>query len=108
MMIIKLMPDYRSWPLWWEANHEPGNIDPELLPLTVETRDRLRKWAAAYDATLNWDDPISSGFVTNEEKQAFQEEGEALWRQLQAQLEGQYCVVYQGPSDRRPRYPEQR
>ena len=105
METIKLMADYRSWPLWWAGRHEPGNINPDILPLSVETRDRLRKWAAAYDATLNWDDPASSGFPSEAAREAFHKEGMALWEQLQCELGPSYLVLYQGPRDQLPRYP---
>lgn len=108
MDTIRLMADYQSWPLWWQAPHEPGDIDPRILPLSDETRDRLRKWSDAYDAILNWDDPASSGFATEAEEEAFEEEGEALWKQLQIELEGQYRVLYQGRHDREPRQPTYR
>jgi len=106
MDTIKLMPDYQMWPLWWVSPHEPNNIDPNTLPLCDETRNRLRKWADGFDSILNWDDPASSDFATEAEQKAFEEEGEALWKQLQIELEGQFRVIYQGPSDHAPRQPE--
>ncbi len=71
----------------------------------MRPRDRLIKWADAFDAILNWDDPASSGFASEAEEKAFEEEGEALWKLLQVELAGQYRVLYQGPSDHTRRYP---
>ncbi|MGK7875873.1 MAG: hypothetical protein AB4426_22015 [Xenococcaceae cyanobacterium] len=91
---IKLMADYRCHPLWWEDPDKVGNIDPNTLPLSQETLSRLEKWADAYDATLNWDDPTSSGFSSHEESEAFEQEGINLWRQLRKELAPEYEVFY--------------
>jgi hypothetical protein len=53
---IKLMADYGCYPLWWVSGDLVGNIDPAKLPLSHETINRLYKWAAVYNTTLNWDD----------------------------------------------------
>jgi hypothetical protein len=50
---IKLMADYGCDPLWWADADKVGNIDPAKLPLSQETINHLRKWATAYNATLN-------------------------------------------------------
>jgi hypothetical protein len=28
MGIVKLMADYKCWPLWWAGEHELGVVDP--------------------------------------------------------------------------------
>ncbi|GAA6623181.1 hypothetical protein [Scytonema sp. NUACC26] len=90
---IKLMADYGCYPLWW-ASDKAGDIDPATLSLSQETIIRLEKWAEVYDAKLNWDDPASSGFPSFEVRDAFEEEGISLWKQLQQELAPNYEVVY--------------
>jgi hypothetical protein len=91
---IKLMADYGCDPLWWEEPSEVGDIDPATLPLTEDTIERLHRWAKAYNATLNWQDPASSLLLSEEALSAFEEEGISLWKQLQTELAPNYEVVY--------------
>ena len=106
MKTIKLMADYECWPLWCGPAHDPGNINPSTLPLTGETRDRLRRWADAYDATLDPDDPASSDFPSDATREAFEEEGVQLWHTLQVELGADYLVLYQDIIDWLPRHPD--
>lgn len=91
---IKLMADYGCDPLWWADADKVGSIDPARLPLSQETINRLRKWASAYNATLNWQDPANSQDLSPEEEAAFEDEGISLWKQLQTELAPNYQVVY--------------
>jgi hypothetical protein len=91
---IKLMADYGCDPLWWADADKVGNIDPARLPLSQETISHLRKWASAYNATLNWEDPANSPDLSAEAEAAFEEEGISLWKQLQKELAPNYQVVY--------------
>jgi hypothetical protein len=91
---IKLMADYQSYPLWWAGTADPGNINPATLTLNAETVSRLQHWAEAYDATLNLDDPYSSGFPNEEAEEAFNIEGINLWKQLREELKPEYEVLY--------------
>ncbi|MDF0554997.1 hypothetical protein [Kamptonema sp. UHCC 0994] len=93
-MKIELMADYGCYPLWWANGEKVGDIDPATLPLSQETLLRLEKWADAYDAKLNWDDPASSGFASLETKKAFEDEGISLWHQLRKELVPEYEVFY--------------
>src|SRR5262245_61445685 len=92
MPTIKLMTDYGCFPIW--GVDDIGNVDPKSLPITMELRSSLAKWAEWYDGILNHEDPAQSGFVNEEDKQAFEAEGRRLWKELQSQLGGRYKVVY--------------
>jgi len=94
MKRIKLMADYQSFPLWWASPPLVGNIDPSSLPIDSETIRRLNAWACAFDATLNSEEPLASGFASAEEEVAFEREGLDLWRHLRKQLQGSYELVY--------------
>lgn len=69
-----------------------GNIDPATLPISRELVARLAEWARLYDATLNVDDPVQSGFKHDAEKQAFIDVGNRLAEALQAELGDSYLV----------------
>ena len=96
---IKLMTDYECFPLWKSGEEGTANLDPENLPLSVETKKRLASWAEWYDSTLNPDDPVSSGFADKEDEQAFEEEGRSLCKILRKELNGAYTVIYFSESD---------
>jgi hypothetical protein len=91
--LLRLMPDYHCFSLW-ESGADPYNVDPDDLPLSQELKQRLWRWAAAYDATLNHDDPPDSQFATPAERTAFLDEGEQLCTALRAELGSGYTVAY--------------
>ena len=88
------MADYHCWPLWWAGDHPPGNIDPTTLPLSPQTIERLLRWADAFDATLNPNDPATSGFTNQQAFEAWEREGLKLWLRLRAELAPAYDVRY--------------
>ena len=90
---IKLMADYGCYPLWWISSEKMGDIDPETLPLSQQTINRLEKWAEMYDAKLDEGEPALSRFSSNNEE-SFEEEGINLWKQLKQELASNYEVVY--------------
>ena len=89
---IKLMPDYDCYPLW--DMDDVGEFEPEELPLSVSTVERLLQWQDTYDGILNRDDPASSDFASEEDRVAFEQEGISLWQQLQKELGDEYEVFY--------------
>ncbi|CAD5939186.1 hypothetical protein NO976_01865 [Planktothrix agardhii] len=91
---IRLMTDYGCYPLWWDEPDQVGDLDPESLPLTQETIQRLYHWADAFEARLNLADPSDSPEVTPEEVERFEWEGLNLWKQLNQELVPDYEIVY--------------
>lgn len=85
-MRVRLMPDYGCFALWLEEPNEVGNIDPRELQISADLMDALNDWAARYDATLNRDDPLSSGFSSTAEEKAFVDDGRELAARLTEQL----------------------
>ena len=69
------MADYHCHPLWGTTPEDLGDISPEELPISPELKHSLRKWAERYDAILNMDDPISSGFKNEREEKQFIDDG---------------------------------
>lgn len=93
MKVIKLMADYQCSPLWRASRGVVGNIDPEDLPISRLLQERLMAWAAKFDATLNMNDPASSGFESEQAASEFRREGDTLVQQLQNELGAAYVVT---------------
>lgn len=94
MRRFKLMADYDCHPLWGMVDPEIGDVDPASLPLSKELVADLAAWAAAYDATLDRDDPAASGFATPTAEAAFRAEGARLAGRLSAELGAGYEIVF--------------
>ncbi|MEV6955683.1 hypothetical protein [Streptomyces sp. NPDC051183] len=92
---VRVLADYRSHPLWL-TGADVGDIAPDdpVLGLTPELAGELGRWAEAYDATLDQDDPAESGFPTEEAEAAFVRTGEALARRVAAELGPAWKVTY--------------
>ncbi len=60
---LKIMADYDCWPLW--EGSDVGNVEPECLPLTTNSRARLAAWQAELDESLDRDDPGHSAGVAD-------------------------------------------
>ena len=93
MRVLKVSADYQCYPLWDATPGEFGNIDPRDLPISSELAVRLINWARRFDATLNEDDPVSSGFNSNEDEIEFCNEGRELEKLLQIELGVEYSVI---------------
>lgn len=93
MRAIKLMADYQCFPLWEASPGVVGNIDPQHLPISPPLKQKLMTWAAKFDATLNMNDPASSGFESERAANEFRQEGEALAQSLQEELGSAYVVT---------------
>ncbi len=91
-MKIKLMADYGCFPLW-AIGDEPRNLNPSELPLSPALTQALLDWAAQYDQTLNWNDPIHSGFPDAHAEQLFMYQGKILFERLQHELGQQYELL---------------
>jgi len=91
---IKLMADYHCHPLWGTTPEDMGDISPEELPISSELKRSLRRWAERYDAILNMDDPVSSGFKNEKEEKQFIDDGYKLALLLQEELGDSYNIIY--------------
>lgn len=92
MKNIKLMVDYQCHPLWNMSPDEYGDIAPCELPISEELQERLSKWAAIYDETLDADYPPNSGFKSEELESEFKREGERLAESLRNELAPDFSV----------------
>lgn len=57
---VKVMADYGAHPLWALDSDIYGDIPPEDMGLSPELTQDLNDWAAAYNASLNHEDPAKS------------------------------------------------
>lgn len=92
---IKLMADYAAWPLW----NPDGNVDPATLPISTELQARLDTWAETFDGTVNRDDPRHPRFASPDARTLWNEQGLALWHDLQHELGSAYVVCYFSEAD---------
>lgn len=88
------MWDYGCWPLW-----EPGSADyalePDSLPLSSATKERLAKWAAIPDAKYERHKDCPQDMVwTEEERRSFEAEGRSIWKIVRHELGENFRVVY--------------
>lgn len=93
MIKIKLMPDYHCYPLWREDDYNFDNIDPYSLPISKILASDLIQWAKEYDATLNIEDPLNSGFENMEAELSFRNKGENLFERLKLELGNKYYIT---------------
>lgn len=87
------MADYGCYPLWWNESNKCGDIDPESLPLSKSTINRLHEWSDTYNSFLNWDDPGNSPKVPDEVWEAFKQESRELWQLLKSELGEDYQIT---------------
>jgi hypothetical protein len=93
-MKLRLMPDYDCHPLWETLPDGVRNVAPEELPLSPDLQRALSAWAERYNATLNRDDPLASGFETVDDERDFEETGLHLWERLRLEMGERTEVTY--------------
>jgi hypothetical protein len=91
---LRVLPDYDCFPLWLRSSDGYSNDDPASFGLSQALGDALLAWADEYDATLNRDDPASSGFKTQADLDAFVASGRELATQVAREVAGRYTVTY--------------
>lgn len=93
---IKLMWDYHCWPLW-ESGGAQYALEPDSLPLSQTTKERLERWAAIPDAKLAAVEYPPDMKWSTEEQQTFEAEGRELWRIIRRELGESFYVSYHNP-----------
>jgi len=94
MNSIKVMTDYQCFPIWHYGSDNVGDIDPATLPISKELVASLLEWASIYDATLNSEDPINSGFLDESAQTDFIEKGLELAQKLKSELKSTEVYYY--------------
>ncbi|TRV71558.1 hypothetical protein FKN01_31585 [Streptomyces sp. 130] len=92
---IVLMGDYGCHALWLTGS-DAGDVSPgdARLGLSAGLAERLAAWADQYDATLDRDDPIMSGFPSREAEERFARAGELMAQDLARELGSAWRVTY--------------
>ena len=92
---IRVMADYRCYPLWVRTDLQdvPDTTEPSDLPLSPSLAGRLDAWAQWFESWLNMSDPHDSREVSPSEAAAFEEEGRLLTTRLAAEMPSA-CVRY--------------
>jgi len=93
---LQVLSDYECFPLWRPGSSGVENVDPATLPVSGELAAALLRWAEAFDATLNQENPADSGFPLERDRQAFLQRGRDLAGRLARELGPGYRVTYQG------------
>lgn len=93
MRLIKLMADYECYPLWEASPGNIGNIDPTSLPISELLANKLMNWAGVYDKTLNYEDPINSGFLNTNELLDFELNGLKLAEKMLEELGPEFSII---------------
>lgn len=91
---VRLMADYKSFPVWYSGGDLVGEVDPKVLGISDALRQYLQKWVAWFDSTLDWDDPGHSW--PEQDRANFDREGMRLWRRLRQEIGHTWRVDYQG------------
>lgn len=77
---IRLAPEYGCWPTWNDATGD--TLDPAELPIPGALADRILRWDAAFQATLDDAYPPDSRFPTEAAEAAWRAEGNAIFDAL--------------------------
>lgn len=93
MKTLKLMADYQCHPLWDMTPGKYGDINPNDLPISEDLKSKLAKWAYLYDETMDMDDPIKSGFRSENEAAEFIRFGNEIAGELMSELGENFSVI---------------
>jgi hypothetical protein len=75
----RVAADYGCYATWRRApDGALVNVSPAELPVPETLQVALMRWAEVYDATLDREDPMNSGFATDLEHEMFASWGRAL------------------------------
>lgn len=91
---IKFSASYMESPFFNAELSQMGPVDVREMGLSKELEERVERWDHAYQATLSSEYPPDSKFETNEELEAHNREGLALFQELQKELGEVYEITY--------------
>ena len=102
-MVIKIMPEYGTGPLWQKKSKgEPFyNIALKELSLSASLIKELEDFDMMYQNTFNEDYPPDSGFSSQSEESAFEKKGIKIWRNMVLELPPEIRVVYYSVIEKR-------
>lgn len=77
---LRLRPDWQRCPLWDAETDE--NVSHYHLNFSEDFAERIEAWDDTWQETYNGDDPPSSGFKTDDQRRAYNEEGKLIGQEL--------------------------
>lgn len=84
---INISPEYNCYSLWISVNNQIyQNVNSFELEISDLLKERITLWEEKYELTFDVDNPINSGFKTNEEEVEFENEGIELCKLLKLEL----------------------
>jgi hypothetical protein len=99
------MAEYNYSPLW--DMETADNLDLDELPLSSSIQKKLSNWAEIYNQVINWDNPADSSFSDVLTQDNFEQDGIAIWQQLQEELSPNYQIFYFSEKQQRLLTPEE-
>jgi hypothetical protein len=96
MRSVRVLADYDCFALWASDGTSSENVDPGApeLGLSEPLAQDLDRWADEYSATLDEDDPLSSGFESEAAENAFYARGHELALRVKRELGESWKVSY--------------
>ncbi|WP_329136588.1 hypothetical protein OG552_25135 [Streptomyces sp. NBC_01476] len=91
------MADYDCYGLWVASAQGYENVAPETFLTDGELAEAINEWSDQYDATLNREDPASSGFASADAERMFIDRGRLLADRLKSELGESWAVLYYDP-----------
>jgi hypothetical protein len=88
------MVDYGAYPFWLLDEVPAQNLSARELNASAGLTADLEAWANTYDETLDRDDPMSSGFATEQEHKEWVASGRELASRLQKELGEGFRIIY--------------
>ena len=93
---IRLLADYKCWPLWHHKDKKVGDIDPREIGVSDALVGDLERWVDVYESHMDWSDPASTQW-TNDEVALFDSDGRNLCRRLTEEISDRYQIYYHIP-----------
>jgi hypothetical protein len=94
------MAEYGGTVIWAKEGEVSTPLEVAELPISGALTSAIKKWAAAYDDTLNHDDPTASGFGSESLADEFDAEGRRIWQALRDELGPDFKISYFSEKDR--------
>ncbi|WP_125901357.1 hypothetical protein [Methylobacterium indicum] len=94
MRTIKLMAEFKCFPLWEEIDGGVLDIDPKDLPISETLKEDLYKWMKSFDDIYDADYPPDSEFKNKYDEEKFVEIGEKISKNLENELGKEYKIIY--------------
>jgi hypothetical protein len=87
---LRLRPEFACCPLWDADTGD--NVSHYHIDISMDLAERIENWDDRFQLIYKEDDPVSSGFASPEEEQAYISEGREIARELAAAWPGKLDI----------------